>query len=246
MLADSGLGSAFNAIAGPIVQQKEKVVCLAQYMTRYRVMFAVIGSLAVAPVTGWLLLQNGQPIVSALTCLSLVVLGSIISTQTVVFVSTLKLRTQINELSRIEVSSAWLRLFLVCTVLALGATATMAVLTTVVTQLATMLFLKNALPDLASTSNTRIEESERQRTKQIVKSSLPLVIYSGVHGQVAYWILGLLGHNKSIADLGAVSRYALLFSLIGIPLAHFVFPAIARQSDARMRQVVSKTCLDWL
>lgn len=242
ILADSGLGSAYSAIVGPMVQQKDKVVSIAQYMTGYRVKFAVLGSIAVAPVTGWLLYQKGQSLVSTLMCLSLVVLGSIISTQSVVFASTLKLRTRINELSRIEAVSAWLRLLLVCTVLALGATAPTAVLTTVAAQLAMVYLLKSALPDLVSLSNTQIEESEKQRTKQIVKSSLPLVIYSCVQGQVAIWILGLLGQNKSIADLGAVSRYALLFSLVGIPLSHFLFPAIARQPDDRIRLVVTRSC----
>lgn len=54
---------------------------------------------------------------------------------------------------------------------------------------------------------------------------MPNCIFLCVQGQLSTWLISLFATSSEVADLGALSRIAILFAVIGGPVTQFVAPA---------------------
>ena len=59
-------------------------------------------------------------------------------------------------------------------------------------------------------------------------------IFFCVQGQIATWLIGWLAGVEQVADLGALSRLAVLFAAFGAPFTHLVAPSMARIQNVRI------------
>jgi len=66
-----------------------------------------------------------------------------------------------------------------------------------------------------------------------VRKQAPHSIYYCLQGQITVWLISIFGNADSVADVGALSRLAVVFSVLGALSSEIVFPAFARIQDAR-------------
>jgi hypothetical protein len=67
----------------------------------------------------------------------------------------------------------------------------------------------------------------------IVRRQTPNSLYYIFSGQVTIWLVGLLGSTQSLAEVGALGRLAVLFTIIGSVVAAIVQPYFARHGEPR-------------
>lgn len=69
--------------------------------------------------------------------------------------------------------------------------------------------------------------------RRMVKLQAPNAIYQCASGQLAVWLIALLGSAENVAEVGALGRLALFFALIGAVVTAIVQPYFARAESHR-------------
>ena len=69
---------------------------------------------------------------------------------------------------------------------------------------------------------------------------MAFTLYYGLQGQVSTWLISLHGSSTQVADVGALSRLGVLFSLATAPVVQVATPAFARcrERDKLRRQLL--------
>jgi hypothetical protein len=74
----------------------------------------------------------------------------------------------------------------------------------------------------------------RAEIVKIVKNQAPLGIYYCFQGQLTVWLISVLGNSQGVADLGAIGRLAVMFSIIGSVVTTLITPRFARWQDGEI------------
>lgn len=74
-------------------------------------------------------------------------------------------------------------------------------------------------------------EVRREITK-MVSRTLPESIYYCISGQITVWLLAFFGSTNSIAEIGALSRVAMLLNLVAIMFNTLIVPRFARLDNS--------------
>ena len=243
VLADSGLGSAFNSLGGRILGNASQFAQLAFIIRNKRLSYLSFAAIIIAPVTLALLVRNGQSPVAAIASLSLVIISGIVATDCVVYASALKLRREVPALISTDLISTGSRLACILVAIPFGINCAVAVFCTLAAQFVRLSVFRKRMPEFQEPVR-KTPADWQSHINSVVKSSLPLVIFSCVQGQIAALILATFANQAQVADLGALSRFGILFSLISIPFAHFAYPAISRAGQAdQLRHLILTTVL---
>lgn len=228
LLTDSGIGVGIQSIGGGVWHDRDKLANVMAAGLRLRRRFATIAAMVTAPCTVWLLWRNGASGWTTFAVTLLVILPSWLTTSFQVLNNYNRLLTRIRELVRIDLLGALARLIVVIIAWPAGVLGVMfATLATSFSQVAQwVLVRKQVLPHLnLDTADPRAYQSQMIST---VKHCLPGAIYTCIQGQTGTWILSVYGGVTSVADLGALNRLAIIFSLIQAPMHAVVAPAFAR------------------
>jgi O-antigen/teichoic acid export membrane protein len=78
------------------------------------------------------------------------------------------------------------------------------------------------------------EKPDPQKRKEImhsVKRTMPIVIYYCISGQLSIWLISFFGSTTSISQLGALSRLAMMFTVVSSLFATLVVPRFSRMED---------------
>ena len=65
----------------------------------------------------------------------------------------------------------------------------------------------------------------------IVRRQGPNTLYYCLQGQITVWLISVFGNTSTVANLGALSRLALMFTVIGSVMGSLVVPRYARLQD---------------
>lgn len=80
-----------------------------------------------------------------------------------------------------------------------------------------------------------VDEGVKKEILTIVKRSLPGNIYYCISGQLTLWLLSFFGNASDIAGIGAISRFAMLTSIVSMIFGTLFVPQFSKLTDkARM------------
>lgn len=236
VLADSGIGSALSAIGGRVWQDSRRLGSLLNTALQLRRQLGVFTVVAVVPVLIWLLAQNGA---SRLTIVGLVVAvlaGSGLELITRVYAVGLRLRSEIRLIQKQAMIAAVVKLAIVAIALFIFMNALIAILSVVIGYAVQFLMLRrwahreldpDAPPDPAM----------RSEIVAVLKREAPHSIYYCLQGQITVWLISIFGNADSVANVGALGRLAVVFSLLFTVAVEVVLPAFARiQSVVLLRR----------
>jgi hypothetical protein len=82
----------------------------------------------------------------------------------------------------------------------------------------------------------------------IVKHQAPNAVFYCLQGQLTVWLISIFGNTQNIAEIGALGRLGVIFTVISAVMTSIVLPGFARcQSAALLRrrylQIVGSFCL---
>jgi hypothetical protein len=196
--------------------------------------FAAISFLVIGPLLGWMLFRNNVPawyivvlMAASLTSISFQLTSAILN-------SVLGIRLQFDYLIKIGVTTTFLRLVLIGGIVLIfsrisAALALVAGTCSIV--LETYMAIRMVRAQIVY--DAPADPEYRRTIYGLVKKMLPLTIYFCIQGQVSVWLISVFGNAHQVADLGATTRLALIYTTLSSSFAGILSLKFARANGRR-------------
>ena len=226
-LADSGISSALSAIGGKVWQDPYRfgqLINTAMYLRRY---LAVIVTLVVTPILFWILVQNGASISYTLLLISAILIELYFYLNIGVLIVVPRLYSKIDKLQQLSLLSSGSRLlFLIGGALSILNAVVGAFSSTIASGLENLMLWFSVKDTIDVKSE--INKEDKIEILKIVKTQAPNTIFYCIQGQVTIWLITVFGNTDNIAEVGALGRLAVIFSLITSIMTNIVLPSFSR------------------
>lgn len=227
VLADGGITTGVMSQGGKVWQDKQKLGMVVATGFDLRKKFAAISLIVSVPILLYLLIHNEASWITAV----LIILSLIPAFYAALSDSLLeivpKLHQSISPLQNNQIMVSVGRVVLSFMFLFIFPWAFVAILSSGIPRIYGNLKLRkisskfldeHQLPD----QNIRVE------ILSIVKKLLPLSIYYTVSEQITIWLVSFFGNTTVIAQIGALTRIAVLLSVLSALLGTLIIPRFAR------------------
>ena len=236
ILADSGIGIGLSAIGGKVWQDQYRFGQLINTALRLRRYLAVAAITVTTPILLWMLASNGASYVYAGVITLAVLAGVNCQLLAGVLMIVPRLGSQLDRVQRLDALAAGLRLVLLVAAYFIFLDAAVAVLASVISVAAQYLFLRRWVAD-SIVADAPESGEDRAAMLKIVRSQAPNAIFYCMQGQLTIWLISVFGSTENVAEIGALSRLGMIFSVISAVMASIVLPSFARcQSAGKLRR----------
>jgi hypothetical protein len=247
ILADSGIGIGLSSIGGRVWQSPFRFGQLINTAMRLRRYLATVATIIVTPILIWMLIANGATWAYTAVLTLAVLLGLNYQLLTSVLMVVPRLHSQIDRVQKLDFFAAASRLAILMAAYFVFLNAAVGVCATVAGLLTQYYFLRRWIAGSIDV-NAPADEQDRRTILGIVKSQSPNAVFYCMQGQLTVWLISILGSTQNIAEIGALGRLGIMFSIIGAVMTSIVLPGFARcQSAAQLRrryfQIVGTFCL---
>lgn len=240
VISDGGIATAVMALGGKVWQDRGKLSALIHAALTMLSWMTAASTLFVLPALAWLLYRQNAPwdIIAALTLLT--ICPQWLMTRTMILVIVNKLQSRVWNLQISEITLSGTRFALTILVWLCGVMsaiwASFAVAASMLVQ--SVLVRKQVRPLLQTKVSADDVTLYHPQVVKTVRQILPSAAFNCLLGQISIWILGIIGTNSQVAELGALGRLAFVTNLIAAPLAFLVSPAFSRcQQLPRLRKL---------
>jgi len=226
-LADLGVGIGVKSIGGRVWQDRHRFGQLINTALSLRLVFALVSVAVCLPVLAWLLRSNSAS-VSQTIMLCVVVLVAVVPLLGVsIWTAALLLHAQYKRVQKQDLSTAGIRFGLVGILALTRITAVLAASVGVVINFIQAFFLRRWARTIAD-PNAETRAEDRKELVRLSQRSLPNTIFFCFQGQITIFILTLFGSTSGIADITALGRLAVLFSVFGVMFGNVLVPRFTR------------------
>lgn len=231
-LTDCGIGWGMNAVGGPIWNDSARLRGLIQIALKLRAYLAIIAVPMTLVSAIYLLRKNGVAWANTLV-LTAIVVSTIWGTfLTTIYGTSLRLRALYTTAQKFDLLNACLRFLLLAAITSIFLNAITAVLITALTLTIQGLLLRRSV-DKTLVTDAREEESDRKSLIGLMKKQAVATLFFAYQGQITIWIISIFGSTDKVADVGALTRLAILFSIISSVVTGLGAPTLARCTSLR-------------
>lgn len=231
ILADSGISIGLTSIGGKVWQDRQRFGELINTALRLRRYLAAIAVAVVAPLLMWLLISNGAPKPYA----AIITLAVLLALNYQLLIGVLgivpRLHSQINRVQKLDAMAAVSRLILLVAAYFIFLDAVIAIFIGIVGVLAQYVFLKRWTSDNIE-PGAPINREDRATMLDTVKHQAPNAVFYCLQGQLTVWLISIFGNTQNIAEIGALGRLGMVFSIINAVMMSIVLPGFARVQSA--------------
>src|SRR6266567_1936133 len=232
ILADSGISISLSSIGGRVWQDRERFGQLINTALRLRRYLAAIAIIAVTPILVWLLIRNGSPRLYAGVITLTVLVGLNYQLLSGVLMIVPRLHSQIKRIQTLDALAAAVRLALLVAAYFIFLNAAVAIWATIVSVIVQYGLLKRWASESIEKS-APINKDDQSAMLGIVKHQAPNAVFYCFQGQLTVWLISVFGNTQSIAEIGALGRLSVIFSIINATMTSIVLPAFARCQSPR-------------
>ena len=236
MLADVGVSGALSAVGGEVWQDNARFGSLVRTALTLRRKFAVASITVVTPIFIWMLLKNQAPAATTAVLVPVALAGFLMQLTAGVLGIVISLRQEIRRMQLLGLAAALLRLALIAPACLIFIDARIAMIAGVAAVAVQVWILRRWVK--ASVVWNAPESAEyRGRILSIVKRQAHITIFHCVQGQIIVLLISIFGNEDRVAEIGALGRFAILFTLISSVMNGIIVPRFARCQDrARLRR----------
>ena len=227
LLADSGISSALSAIGGKVWQDPYRFGQLINTAMQWRRTLAVFAIILISPLLLWMLLKNGASISYATLLVAGVVIELNFYLSDGVLRVVLRLNSQINQIQRLDLLFAISRLTLLLGSLSIFLNAAVGIFASTISSGIKNWFLWQWVKKTVELK-APINQDDEKGILKIVKYQAPNTIFYSFQGQLTIWLITIFGSTQNIAEIGALSRLGVFFSIISSIMNNIVLPSFAR------------------
>jgi hypothetical protein len=233
MLIDSGISVGVMAVGGSFFADRIQYGKLIATAIRLRTYLAGVSIATIAPLSIWLLLQQKTELLSAITITIAILLIGYLQIQQGIHLVTVRLAGKANQLQFLNLLSALARWGGIgfC-FFWLGVNSQNILCTWVVIAA----FQNFVTVRIVKPHYSQDEAPDKKYKKALITSAIkifPGSLYLMLQSQLVIWVLTVFGEVSAIADLGALSRLAMVFIVASSVMVNIVTPRFS-QIDSRL------------
>jgi len=227
VLADMGISIGLSAIGGKVWQDRYRFGQLINTALQLRYYLAAISITVVTPILIWMLFRSGASLLSATLITVMVLVGFYFQLTIGVLNIVPRLHSQIRLIQNLDLvfNISRIALLWVSSLIVLNAAVAIFV-GSVALGIQRLLLGRLVTPNIHRKAT--LNEEDRVEIIKIIKKSAPNTIFYCFQGQITVWLLSIFGSVQSIAEVGALGRLGLIFSIIGSVMSGIVLPSFAR------------------
>ena len=237
LLADIGISVGLISIGGRVWQDRHRFGELINTGLGVRRKLGTFAILIITPVLYFMLIKNGAPFLYAATLIGVVLAGLLIQFSLGVLGVVPRLRADVSRIQVIDFTGAMVRLVLLA-VLAYTflLNAGVAVAVASATLLLQYVMLRRYVVHVVDLSAAENPEDRRTIMDLVRKLAANTVFYC-FQGQITVFLISFFARRvSSVAEVGALGRLAMIFSVLTNLLTNIFVPAFARcQSKQKLR-----------
>lgn len=236
VLADMGISIGLMSIGGRVWEDRYRFGQLISTVQRFRWKLGLLAILVVTPILYWLLARNGASSSYAVILIGVIFFGLAIQFSLGILVVIPRLRSDIAKIQNIDLIGAITRLILLTICLFLFLNAGIAILVSSIVFLLQYWLFRNyaaAVVDLNAPENSE----DRAAMIGFVKNQAANAVFFCLQGQITVLLISFFGNRAtSVAEVGALGRLAMIFTVMGQVLTNIFVPAFARcQEKEKLR-----------
>lgn len=245
LFTDLGLTVGLVSIGGRVCSDRARHASLVADGLLLRRQLYYLTLLVMAPVGYGLLRRTGAEPLQAGLLMALVLVAGGFAASALVHASVARLHGRHRAVQLAELASSGVRLLASAAGVATAALALVATAAVALSQAVFGARLRRTRADLLGPLPAPTGEHRRELLATL-RTLAPTAIFHSVQGQVTTFLLVFMGTSGQVADLGAISRYQIVFGICGVILAQVVTPAAARATDpAHYRHLLRTTLLGY-
>jgi O-antigen/teichoic acid export membrane protein len=233
LLADIGVSVGLVSIGGRVWQDRHRFGELINTGLAVRKRLAAAAAIIVAPILYAMLVRNGASSVYTLSLIAFVLVGFSIQISVDIFSVVPRLRSDIGRIQKIDFTCAIVRLLLIVGLVYLFATAGLAVAIASATFFLQYFLLRSyaaKVVDLNASENAE----DRHEIVRLIKSLAANTLFYCFQGQITVFLISFFARRAaSVAEVGALGRLAMIFTVLTNLLINIFVPAFARCQDKR-------------
>src|SRR5205085_5122568 len=238
LLADIGISVGLISIGGRVWQDRHRFGELINTGLGLRRKLAAVAAIIVAPILYAMLAKNGASQIYILLLIVFVLAGFSIQLSIDIFSVVPRLHSDISRIQKIDFTCAIVRLLLIVGLIFMLATAGLAVAIASATFLLQYFLLRSYAAKVVDL-NANENAEDRSEIVRLIKSLAANAIFYCCQGQITVFLISFFArHAESVAEVGALGRLAMIFTVLMNMLTNIFVPAFARCQD--------KTKLRWL
>jgi O-antigen/teichoic acid export membrane protein len=236
LLADIGISVGLVSIGGRVWQDRRRFGELINTALNFRKQLGAFVIIAVTPVMYFMLVKNGAPVPYTLVVIVIVLIGLLFQLSIGVLGVIPRLRTDVGRIQIIDFTGAIVRLIILGGLIFVFLNAAVAVAVASAVSFLQYLMLHRyatGAVDLNASENSEDRHEIVRLTKRLAANS----VFYCFQGQVTIFLISFFAHRTaSIAEVGALGRLAMIFSVLTNLLTNIFVPAFARcQSKGKLR-----------
>ena len=236
LLSDNGITNSLSAIGGKFWQDDVRMGSLVKTAMMLRRRLVVFSFIVVTPFLVWMLWRNHARVSTIAWIVPITLVGVFFQLNAGVLGVVVNLRQQVGRMQALVFTGVLPRLALIGLFAALGwLNAPLAVAAGTVALAAQFWLLEQWVrPQISAEAPPDAEF--RKDILAIVKRQAPLTIYFCLQGQFGIWLISIFGNVDRVAEVGALGRIGMIFSILISTTSALVVPRFARcQDPARLR-----------
>jgi O-antigen/teichoic acid export membrane protein len=231
VLCDLGLGTAVLAVGGRASNGPRSYdALLADARGLHRVL-AWLACVLTLPWACFVLHKQGAALGQVAVLALLGLCNGLLNARNGLLLSLVRLSGAVALQQKMDLGLNTLRLALLALAVMWWPGATMAMALNVALALAIALVLTRWLGQRVNIHSAASGTHKAALREHVLKQG-PNALYYVFSSQVALWLMGLWGTAQGVAEVGALSRLAAVFGLLGMVLATLAQPYFARQHGA--------------
>ncbi|MGI8431097.1 MAG: lipopolysaccharide biosynthesis protein [Chthoniobacterales bacterium] len=236
ILADIGISIGMVSIGGKVWQDGRRFGELVSTGLRLRRMLGVFSILVITPLLYFMLTKNGASLPYTLLIIGAVLAGLFAQLSLGVLEVVPRLRADVRQIQVIDFTGSIARLIALVLLAFVFLNAAAAAIVGAVTLLFQYLLMRRyaaRVVDLHAPENA----DDRKAMLGFIRNQAPNAIFYCLQGQITILLISFLGHRAgAVAEVGALGRLAMIFTVLGSLMANIFAPAFARcQEQARLR-----------
>jgi len=228
VLADIGISIGLVSIGGRVWHDRHRFGQLIKTASNLRRKLGVIATIVVTPILFVMLVKNGASLPYTLLLISLVLVGLTIQLRLGVLGVVPRLLSDVRRIQTIDLVGALLRLFLIVALMRLFLNSIVAVAVGAASLLAQFLMLRHYAGRAIELDASENEE-DRQAMQGFIRKLAANAVFFAFQGQITIFLISFFGRDvSSVAEIGALGRLAMVFTVLTNLLTNVFGPAFAR------------------
>ena len=233
VLADIGISVGLVSIGGRVWHDRQRFGQLVKTASSLRRRLGIIATVVMAPVLYFMLVKNDAPVPYALLLIALVLAAVTVQLSLGVLSAVPRLLSDIKCIQRIDLVGALVRLALLLVLMLIFLNSGVAVAVGSATLFLQYWMLRryaDRVIDLDAPEN----DEDRHAMQRFIRNLAANAVFFCFQGQITVLLISFFGRDvTSIAEIGALGRLAMVFTVLTHLLSNVFGPAFARCQDPR-------------